>query len=117
MTFGTRIRELRRTKNLTLRDVAKQVQVTFTYLSKIENQKLSFGEFPSNDLIIKLASALDSDPDDLLLLAEKIPDAIRKRVLQRPDVFRRIADLDDERLDEVLAFLEDEDHKQALHSD
>ena len=117
MTFGTRIRELRRTKNLTLRDVAKQVQVTFTYLSKIENQKLSFGEFPSNDLILKLASALDSDPDDLLLLAEKIPDAIRKRVLQRPDVFRRIADLDDERLDEVLAFLENEDHKQALQSD
>jgi HTH-type transcriptional regulator, competence development regulator len=105
MTFGTRIRDLRQTRNLTLRDVAKKVQVTFTYLSKIENQKLSFGEFPSNDLIIKLASALDSDPDELLLLAEKIPDAIRKRVLQRPDVFRKIADLDDRRLDEVLEYL------------
>lgn len=109
MTFGTRIRELRQAKNLTLRGMAKKVRVTFTYLSKIENQKLSFGEFPSNELIIKLASALDADPDELLLLAEKIPDAIRQRVLQRPDVFRKIANLDDRRLDRVLAFLESED--------
>ena len=64
--------------------MAKKVRVTFTYLSKIENQKLSFGEFPSNELIIKLASALDADPDDLLLLAEKIPDAIRQRVFSAP---------------------------------
>ena len=59
-------------------------------------------------MILKLARALDADPDDLLLLAEKIPDMIRKRVLQRPDAFRRIATLDDQRLDEVLEFLEKE---------
>lgn len=106
MTFGSRIRELRQAKKLTLRDVAKKVRVTFTYLSKIENQKLSFGEFPSDELIVKLARALDADPDELLILAEKIPDAIRKRVLQRPDVFRRLSGLDDEKLDAVLEFLE-----------
>ena len=106
MTFGSRIREFRRAKNLTLRDVAKKVKVTFTYLSMIENQKLSFGEFPSVELILKLARALDADPDELLLLAEKIPDAIRQRVLQRPDVFRKMAELDDKRLDDVLEFLE-----------
>src|SRR5438105_11096724 len=106
MTFGSRLRELRQAKNLTLRDVAKKVKVTFTYLSKIENQKLSFGEFPSDELILKLARALDADPDELLILAEKIPDAIRKRVLQRPDVFRRLSGLDDEKLDAVLLFLE-----------
>jgi transcriptional regulator with XRE-family HTH domain len=106
MTFGKRIRELRQAKNLTLRDVAKKVKVTFTYLSKIENQKLSFGEFPSDDLILKLARALDTDPDELLILAEKIPAAIRKRVLQRPDVFRRLSGLDDKMLDAVLEFLE-----------
>jgi HTH-type transcriptional regulator, competence development regulator len=106
MTFGSRIRELRQAKNLTLRDVAKKVKVTFTYLSKIENQKLSFGEFPSDDLILKLARALDADPDELLILAEKIPAAIRKRVLQRPDLFRRLCGLDDEKLDAVMLFLE-----------
>ena len=109
MTFGNRIRELRQAKNLTLRDVAKRVKVTFTYLSKTENQKLSFGEFPSDDLIVRLALVLGADPDELLLLAEKIPEVIRQRVLQRPDVFRKLADLDDCGLDRVLAFLEYED--------
>lgn len=106
MTFGSRIRELRQAKALTLRRLAEKVRVTFTYVSKIENGKLSFGEFPSDDLILKLALALDADPDELLLLAEKIPNAIRQRVLQRPDAFRKIASLDDKRLDSVLEFLD-----------
>ncbi len=106
MTFGERIRELRQVKSLTLRDLAKKVRVTFTYLSKIENQKLSFGEFPSNEMILKLAHALDADPDELLLLAEKIPEAIRKRVLERPDVFRKMATLDDKRLDDLVVFID-----------
>jgi transcriptional regulator with XRE-family HTH domain len=106
MTFGERIRELRQVKNLTLRDLAKKVRVTFTYLSKIENQKLSFGEYPSDDLIVKLAGVLDADADELLLLAEKIPEAIRKRVLERPDVFRKMATLDDKRLDAVVEFID-----------
>ena len=105
MSFGNRIRELRQAKNMTLRDLAKKVKVTFTYLSKIENQNLSCGEFPSDELILKLAHALGGDPDELLLLAEKIPDAIRKRVLQRPDVFRKMASLDDSSLDKVLEFI------------
>ena len=108
MTFGSRIRALRQAKTLTLRDVAKKVNVTFTYLSKIENQKLSFGEYPIDELIVRLARVLDADPDELLILAQKVPDTIRKKVLQRPDVFRRPSGLDDEKLDAVLAFLEHE---------
>jgi hypothetical protein len=54
------------------------VQVKFTHLSKIENQKLNFDEFPISDLIVELARVLDGDPDELLLLAEKVPDAIRQ---------------------------------------
>src|SRR5580658_8126051 len=108
MTFGTRIRELRQAKKLTLREVAKKVKVTFTYLSKIENQKLSFGEFPSDDLIVKLARALHSDPDELLILAQKVPDTTRKRVLQRPDVFRGLSGVDEKMLNAVMAFLEHE---------
>jgi hypothetical protein len=38
-------------------------------------------------------------------IAEKIPDAIRKQVLQRPDVLGRLSGLDDKRLDDVLAFV------------
>jgi transcriptional regulator with XRE-family HTH domain len=113
MTFGERIRELRQGKHLTLRDLAADVNVTFTYLSKIENQKLSYGEFPSEEMILKLAKALEADPDELMLLAEKIPDAIRQRVLERPEVFRKMATLDDTRLDQVVEFLDSTKRKST----
>jgi transcriptional regulator with XRE-family HTH domain len=105
MSFGSRVRQLRQSKGYTLRDLAALVGVTFTYLSKIENQKLSFGDFPSDELILKLANELKVDADELLLLAEKVPLRIRRRVIERPEVFRRLASLDDEQLDGVLAYL------------
>jgi transcriptional regulator with XRE-family HTH domain len=109
MTFGERVRELRKAKNLTLRDLAAKVKVSFTYLSKIENHKLDFGDYPGESLIRKLAKVLEADEDELLLLAEKIPDDIRRRVVQRPDAFRKIAKLDDEELDKLLEELGDDE--------
>jgi HTH-type transcriptional regulator, competence development regulator len=109
MTFGEKVRELRKAKNLTLRELAVKVKVNFTYLSKIENQKLSFGEYPSEDLIRKLAKVLEGEVDELLLLAQKIPEDIRKRVIERPDAFRKFASLDDKTIDKLLEDLgEDE---------
>lgn len=107
-TFGERVRELRKAKGLTLRDLAAKVGVNFTYISKIENQKLSFGEFPSEDLIRSLAKALKGDVNELLLLAEKVPDSIRKRIMQRPDAFRKFAQLDDETIDRLLDEIEED---------
>jgi transcriptional regulator with XRE-family HTH domain len=49
------------------------VGIDHTYLSKIENEKLTFGDYPSEELVCKLAEDLDADPNELLLLAEKIP--------------------------------------------
>jgi transcriptional regulator with XRE-family HTH domain len=82
--------------------VAPLVGVGFTYLSKVENGKLDFGDFPSDALIHRLADALEGDEDELLLLAGKVPERIRLRVLQRPDVFGALADCDDKVLDKVL---------------
>ena len=106
MKFGQRIRELRKEKVLGQRALGKLVGVSFTYISKVENGKLDFGDYPSEDLIRRLAAALDADEEELLLLAEKIPEPIRRRFFERPDAFRLIARLDDKRLDRVLAFLE-----------
>jgi hypothetical protein len=50
--------------------------------------------------------ALASDADELLILAKKVPPQIRRRMLERPDAFRRLADLDDHALDKVLEGLE-----------
>ena len=55
MRFGERVRHLRLEKKLGQRGLADQVGVTFTYISKIENEKLDFGDYPSEELILKLA--------------------------------------------------------------
>jgi transcriptional regulator with XRE-family HTH domain len=100
--FGQRVRQLRRQKGLSLRDLAPLVGVGFTYLSKVETGRLDFGSYPSEALIHKLAAALDADEDELMLLAEKIPRKIKTMVLQRPEAFSRLADLDGRKLDAVL---------------
>lgn len=79
-TFGQRIRALRKTKNLTQRELAERVASRLreedrrgfdvTYLSKIENDKLPP---PSTMAIMQLAKELDAESDDLLALAGKAP--------------------------------------------
>ncbi len=107
MQFGQRIRELRQDRSLSQRELAGKVGVTFTYISKIENDKIDFGDYPSESLISKLATALNADEDELLLLAEKIPPRIKKRMLERSDVFCRIASLDDSALARLVEGLDE----------
>ncbi len=106
--FGERIRELRKAKNFGQRKLATMLKVSHTYISKIENEKLDFGDYPSEELIRKIAKALAADEDELLMLAEKIPEQIKNRVLERPDAFRKIAQLDDKTLNKLLEGLDDE---------
>jgi hypothetical protein len=58
-------------------------------------------------LIHRLAAALGAGSDELLILAEKVPASIRRRVLERPDAFGRLARLDDATLDRLLRRLDD----------
>lgn len=102
MTFGKRIRELRHGKEWSLRDLAAKVDVGFTYLSRVENERLNFGDYPSDALIHRLADALEADEDELLILAKRVPEPVKKRFFQRPDVFRAIATCDDATLDKVM---------------
>lgn len=106
MKFGQRIRELRHDKGWSLRDLAAKVDVGFTYLSRVETGRLNFGDYPSDALIHRLAEALDASEDELLVLAERVPARIKDRVLQRPDVFARLANLDDNALNRVIANLD-----------
>lgn len=109
MRFGERLRQLRQEKNLSQRELAEEVGVNFTYISKIENEKLDFAQFPGEELICKLAKALEADEDELLILAEKVPERIKKRMMERPDAFRKFADLDDGTINRILEeFGEDE---------
>lgn len=103
MTFGERIRQLRNAKGLTLRKLAPKVGVGFTYLSRVETGRMTFGDYPSDALIHRLAEELEGDEEELLILAERIPKPIQRRVLQRPDAFRAFAKCDDRTLDRLLS--------------
>ena len=113
MKFGETIRELRQERNLSQRELAAIVDVTFTYISKIENHKLDFGDHPSEDMICKLAAALGADEDTLLILAEKVPPTIKQRVMERPEVFRKFAQLDDRTLDQLVEQADKKDVRKS----
>ena len=102
MRFGDRVRELRLAKGWRLRDLAAKVGVGFTHLSRVVNERLNYGDYPSDSLIHRLADALDADEDELLILAKRIPEPVKKRVLQRPDAFRAFATCDDATLDKLM---------------
>ena len=74
ITFGARIRALRLEAKLSQRDLADRLAkrlkgFDFTYLSKIENDRL----VPSASAILALAAELRGSSDELLALAGKAP--------------------------------------------
>jgi len=105
-TIGRRIREIRKQRNLTQRELADRIGLNFTYLSRIENDRLDADQTPREDTLKKIAQALNADVDDLLLLARRIPDSFRERILAKPGMFRRILSLDDNDLERLLDDLE-----------
>ncbi len=105
MDFGSRIRQLRTERGISLRDFADMVGIDFTYLSKIENGKV---DPPSEEKIKVMASKLDVESEALLALAGKISsEQIRKAVESNPDVGVLLRKLQSRRLthDQVEAML------------
>lgn len=73
MKFGQRLRELRKAKGMTQRELADKVGINFTYLSKLETGVMPR---PGEKIILALAKVLDADLDELFGLARKIPSDI-----------------------------------------
>ena len=107
-TVGERIRQIRKDRNLTQRELAERVGINFTYLSRVENDRLDDDQTPREDTLQKIAKALNTDADELLLLARRIPDAFRTRILSKPGIFRRILKLSDRDLEDILRDFETE---------
>ena len=99
MHFGQKVRELRISRGLTQQVIADRMSVSVSYISKVENGKLHFGDYPSEKFIHKLAGELQADEDELLLLADKVPASIRCKIRQRPEFFRKLAKMDGKELD------------------
>jgi len=79
--FGDRIRHLRTGREISLRAFAKQIDMSPTYLSKVER-----GEFPppAEQKVKAMADALDQDPDELLALAGRVASDLPKIIQRAP---------------------------------
>jgi transcriptional regulator with XRE-family HTH domain len=80
-TFGHLLRELRRAKGISQRELAKQVSVDFSYISKLENDRLPP---PAADTIVKICEVLNVQPDKLLSITKKMPSHIKDLVSSTP---------------------------------
>lgn len=105
MKFGEHVKKLRIHCQLTQAELAKRLGVSMSYTSKVERGRLQSGDYPSEKFIHNLAVQLDADEDELLLLADKLPSAIRQRIRDRPEFFTAIAKLNDKQIDKLMGVL------------
>lgn len=102
MNFGEHVKSLRKNCHLTQAELAQRLDVSMSYISKVERGRLHFGDYPSEKFIHKLAEELKADEDELLILADKVPVCIRQRIRERPEVFQVIAKLNDKQIDKLM---------------
>jgi len=80
-SFGQRLQELRRAAGISQRDLAAQVGVDFSYISKVENDRLPP---PAADTIVKICKVLDVPPAELLALTGKLPSDVKETLSSSP---------------------------------
>jgi transcriptional regulator with XRE-family HTH domain len=85
-SFGALVRREREAKEIGLREMAKMIGVSPTYLSKVERD-----EFPppAEGKVRKIAEIIGRDPDELLALAGRVASDLTDIIRQRP---REMAD-------------------------
>lgn len=116
MQFGARVKLLGEQLQWTQKKLAERLDVSVSYISKVENERLHFGDYPSETFIHKLADELQVDEDELLLLADKVPEGIRERTKQRPNAFRQFEELDDRTMDAVLVSMNRQNRKKIAQA-
>jgi transcriptional regulator with XRE-family HTH domain len=79
--FGALVRREREAREIGLREMAKMIGVSPTYLSKIER-----GEFdpPAEDKVRKIAEIIGCDADELLARAGRVSSDLSEIIKRRP---------------------------------
>ncbi len=93
-TFAQVIRFARKQKGYSQRKLAQLIGLDFTYLSKLENNRVNYA--PKEDAIRALAKHLDLNEEELIFLAGRIPkrdsQLLKQHYHAMPALFRRIRD-------------------------
>lgn len=100
-SFGEHLRQLRKDKRITQRELADKIKVDFTYISKIETGAL---QPPSEDVIIKIAKVLEVDEEQMIMLGKKIPSSYKEFIVEDElaELFlREVPSMTEEKKDKV----------------
>jgi transcriptional regulator with XRE-family HTH domain len=79
--FGAFIRREREGKEIGLREMAKKIGVSPTYLSKIERDEFAP---PTEEKVRKIAEIIGHDPDELLALAGRVASDLTDIIKRHP---------------------------------
>ena len=79
LSFGETIRRFRRFRKWSLGRLAEETGLSYSYLSRVENDSAR----PQADAVVRLAKALDADLARLLELADCLPKVILDRIIER----------------------------------
>ncbi len=101
-TLGEIIRSARETKTeLSLRSLARKLEITPSYLSDIENDR----RIPAQEVIQAISKELKLDFDELMGRAGRIHDDTERYMKRNPVIgvlFRKISNLSDEKVQQLL---------------
>lgn len=81
LTLGEYIRRLRRDRRWSLQQLADETGISYTHLSRIENDST----LPNSDSVAKLAEALDGHLPMMLEMANCLPRSILDRITENAD--------------------------------
>jgi transcriptional regulator with XRE-family HTH domain len=76
LTFGEYMRRLRRARRWNLHTLAEETGISYTHLSRLENDSV----LPNADSVARLAVALDGDLKAMLEMANCLPKTILDRI-------------------------------------
>lgn len=85
---GEGIREAREASGISLRQLARQLGISFVYLHQIERGTVE--RPPSYAVLEAIGSALGLDVVDLCLMSRRLPDPVRDAVLDDPVLFETL---------------------------
>ena len=85
MAFGKYLRRERDEREMTLTELARRVDISIAYLSRIERERENP---PPDHLVWALARALDLPADDLFAAAKRLPPDLRARTEDVIAVYR-----------------------------
>jgi transcriptional regulator with XRE-family HTH domain len=84
-TFGQVLKEARRNQDISQRELADTIGVDFSYISKLENDRLPP---PAADTIIKICEALKIPSEILLVQSGKLSSDITDTISASPEAIR-----------------------------